>query len=252
MSFRKYGKKEIKKRRRLQFVWILAIVLLLASGEIYRAAAQYFNRVAGIAIKLPVAMSNLPFEIGNWKGSDLEIPANVREYMERNFADDYVSRRYVNSQSGTWADVYMVYCATRPGGLLGHQPLVCYPGNGWIHDDTQKAKFTTQNDKVIECLIHRFHKPAPDSRQTIVLNFYIINGRLSTNEKGFRGFSGRKFNFTGNPARYAAQVQISSVSENAILVAAKDLTELMLNFLPDEIGIVHAADIFENVSGLIK
>ncbi|GAH88786.1 unnamed protein product, partial [marine sediment metagenome] len=46
----------------------------------------------------------------------------------------------------------------------------------------------------------------------------------------------------GDPARYVAQVQISSVLENSIRTMAKDMTDLVLDYLPDETGRVRAAD----------
>jgi hypothetical protein len=228
---------------------LLAICLLVASGFTYKVV---LSLTANTVIKLPVALSNLPLEIGNWKGLEVEIPTTTREYMEKNFADDYISRRYINNQTGIWADVYIVYCASRPGGMVAHQPLVCYPGGGWIHDDTKKTNFTTQNGRKIDCLIHKFHKPAPTYDQTMVLNFFIVNGYLATDQSDFSGIIGRNFNFTGNPARYAAQIQIGSVSENAILGAAADLTESILDFLPDENGKVAAVRQSGTAEGLLK
>jgi hypothetical protein len=241
-SFFTNNKKKIMGNSPHFFIWILAIIILVASGEIYRLAVRYLERIAGTAVNLSVSLSNFPYEIDNWEGHDLEIPTMTREYMERNFADDYVSRRYVESQIGAWADVYVVYCSTRPGGMVGHQPLVCYPGSGWIHDDTRNTQFTTQNGKVIKCLIHRFHKPAPEFRQTIVLNFYVVNGHLAINENVFKNSYERRFNLAGNTARYVAQVQISSILESSILAAAKEFSDLILDFLPDENGNVVIAE----------
>ena len=124
--------------------------------------------------------------------------------------------------------------------MLGHQPRVCYPGNGWIHDSTDESNFTTKQGREVNCLIHRFHKPEPSYSEIIILNYYIVNGQLSTDQSGFSGFSGRKFNLSRNPARYVAQVQISSMMESSILKAAGDMTELILDFLPDENGGVSA------------
>lgn len=219
------------------FAWILAVLLLLFFGITYRVLA---SMMVNTVISLPVPLSDFPKSIDNWKGTEQSIPTTTREYMEKNFADDYLSRRYVNNDSQDWADVYVVYCASRPGGMLGHEPRVCYPGNGWVHDTTDLSSFTTKQGRKVDCLIHRFHKPAPEYVEIIILNFYIVNGHLSTNQRGFSGFYGRKFNLARNPARYVAQVQISSTMENSIRMAAKDMTELILDFLPDENGSVSA------------
>ena len=219
------------------FFWILTLFVLIVSGVAYRALA---SKIVNTSINLPVPLSEFPLTIGDWVGMDMSIPTTTREYMEQNFADDYLSRRYINEKTKEWVDVYFVYCSSRPGGMLGHQPRVCYPGNGWIHDSTVNSSFTTNKGQVIDCLIHRFHKPEPSYMETVILNYYVVNGRLSTDQKGVTGFSSRRFNLARNPARYIAQVQISSVRETSIRSAAKDMAELLLDFLPDENGGVAA------------
>jgi len=222
--------------------WILAIVLLISAGITYRVLASHLELTADTAIRLPAPLSAFPTKIGNWVGSDLLIPSTTKEYMERNFADDFLSRRYVNTAANIWTDVYVVYCSSRPGGILGHQPRVCYPAHGWIHDSTDPSQFTSQTGRQVLCLIHRFHKPAPVYEQIVVLNFYILNGQITTEEKDFSGLLGRRPNIAGDLARYVAQVQISSVLENSIRAAAEEMADLILDFLPDKNGVVRAAE----------
>jgi len=224
------------------FIWILAILLLVSSGVTYRLLASHLKLLFDTPIPLPVPLSALPAQIGNWVGRELTIPTTTKEYMEKNFADDFLTRRYINAATGAWADVYIVYCSSRPGGILGHRPRVCYPGSGWVHDSTESSQFISRAGRLIPCLIHRFHKPAPTHDQKVVLNFYILNGQITTDESDFSSLLGRRPNIAGNPARYVAQVQISSVLENSIREAAKDMTNLILDFFPDENGKVRAAD----------
>jgi len=222
------------------FIWILAVLLLVLSGVTYRLLASHFELLFDTPISLPVPLSAFPAQISDWVGTDLPIPNTTKEYMEKNFADDFLSRRYTNAATGAWADVYIVYCSSRPGGILGHRPRVCYPGGGWIHDSTEPSQFISRAGRSIVCLIHRFHKPAPTHSQTVILNFYILNGQITTDENDFSGPWGRRPNIAGDPARYVAQVQISSVLENSIRAAAKDITGLILDYFPDENGEVKA------------
>jgi len=217
-------------------------LLLISAGAAYRVLGSRLSLVLDTPIKLPIPLSDFPTEIGNWAGRDLPIRSITKEYMEKNFADDFLSRRYVNSRTQAWADVYIVYCSSRPGGILGHRPRVCYLGHGWIHDSTEPSQFISRAGRQIPCLIHRFHKPAPTYDQTVVLNFYILNGQITTEEDDFSSPFGRRPNIAGDPARYVAQVQISSVLENSIRTAATDITDLVLDFLPDKNGEVRAAD----------
>lgn len=221
------------------FVWFLAVFLLISAGTAYRVLAPL---VVDAPITLPIRLSAFPVEISDWVGKELPIPAITKEYMEKNFADDFTNRRYINTTTKAWADVYIVYCASRPGSMLGHRPQVCYPGHGWIHESTKPYQFTSQAGREILCLKHRFLKPAPLYDEIVVLNFYILNGQITANEKDFSGLLGRWPNLAGDPARYVAQVQISSVLEISARTAAIDMTDLILTFLPDENGDVEAVE----------
>jgi len=223
-------------------VWVFAVILIILSGIAYRVLASRLKLVVANPVNLPVSLSAFPVQIGNWVGRDLPIPNTTKEYMEKNFADDFSSRRYINAAINAWADVYIVYCSSQPGGILGHRPRVCYPAHGWIHDSTESSQFTSRAGWQIPCLIHRFHKPAPAYDQTVVLNFYILNGQITTDERDFSGFLGRRPNIAGDPARYVAQVQISSVLESPVRQAAREMTDLVLDFLPDENSKVRAVE----------
>ena len=215
----------------------LAFILLILSGVIYRVAA---SRLKLVPNPLPISLSAFPSKVGNWVGSELSIATTTKEYMQKNFADDFLSRRYVNSATKAWADVYIVYCTSRPGGILGHRPRVCYPGNGWIHDSTEPTQVMSRTSRKIPCLIHRFHKPSPRHDQIVVLNFYILNGQITVDENEFSGPFSRKLNRGGDQTRYISQIQISSVLENSIREAAKDITGLILDYFPDENSILKA------------
>jgi hypothetical protein len=231
------------------FAWILAILLLVSTGIAYRVSANKLKVLGNEPVVLTVPLSGFPIRIGNWIGSELPIPATTREYMEKKYADDYFSRRYVNSADNTWVDVYVVYCSTRPGGMLGHQPRVCYPANGWLYESTETSQFTSQEGQRIDCLVQRFRRPAPAFDEVVVLSFYVRNGQITTNEDDFEGLLGRKFNISRTPSRYVAQVQISSVLENSVRNAAGEITDIVLDFLPDENGKIRAAEYIRPSSG---
>jgi EpsI family protein len=224
------------------FVWILAVLLLVLAGIAYRVQAQKLKRLGVEPVVLSVPLSDFPKQFGNWVGSELPIPTTTREYMERNYADDFFSRRYVNSADKEWVDVYVVYCSTRPGGILGHRPGVCYPAHGWLHENTETSQFTSQYGRQIDCLVQRFRQPAPALDEVVVLSFYVRNGLITGKESDFSGVFGRKANLARDPSRYVAQVQISSVLESSVRKAAREVTDIVLNFLPDENGKVMAAE----------
>ena len=224
-------------------VWfsaIVAVVLLVTAGIAYRTAAARVGGPALAPVKLPVPLKQIPVQIGDWVGQDLSIPETTIAYMRQNFADDYVSRRYINATEGLLADLYVVYCSSRPGGILGHQPRVCFPNNGWIHDGTTPSEIVARSGRSISCLVHRFHRPAPAYQQTVVLNFYVLNGQITLSEGEFSSFWGRRPNLSGDPARYVAQVEVSSNFESSARAAAGQMADILLAFLPDENGRVKA------------
>ncbi len=227
---------------------IVAVTLLVGAGAGYRVLASAWRMTVDRHIELPVPLTEIPKRVGNWMGADLEIDPVTRSYMETHFADDYLSRRYVNTAEGRLADLYLVYCSTRLAGILGHKPRVCFPGNGWIWDETLQSQFTSRSGRQIDCLVHSFHKPPPAYQQVYVLNFYVLNGRITLREKDFSGWSARRLNLTGNSARYVAQVQISAVNEPAARALASEMTDILLNFLPDQQGRIGVADAMEGAT----
>jgi len=215
----------------------LSLVLLILSGVAYRVLACRLKLVVETPIELPVPLSAFPTQIGAWVGKDVPIPSNIQRVAGN---DDFLNRLYINESANQWANIYIAYSA-RPRTMLGHRPQVCYVGGGWIHDSTEHTEVISNSGRKIPCLIHRFHMPAPSHEERVVLNFYIVNGQLTNDESNFSGVGWRTPNIAGNTAHYVAQVQISSVLENSIRTAAKDMTELILDFFPDNNGKGRAA-----------
>jgi EpsI family protein len=241
-------------RRGTSRVWlagVLAISLLVVAGVGFRVAAAKFSWTIGEPVKLPVPLSEIPMEINGWVGAKLDIPAVTDEYLRSNYADDYVSRQYVHAAAMQRAKVYVVYCSSRPAGIIGHQPRVCYPAHGWEHEQTVESEIVGDSGRAIQCEIHRF-RDRDSYQQEVVLSFYVVNGRTTVREKDFASVLGRRPNLSGDYARYVAQVQISASlglpesSERSVRAAARGLVDTILAYLPDPDGRVAAADPNEN------
>jgi len=216
--------------------WALAMVLLVVIGIGYRLMATRMNVIVTTPVKLDVPLSQFPMRIGQWVGRDVPISETVLEVAAN---DDFLSRLYVNESNNQWANVYIAYTA-RPRTMLGHRPQVCYPANGWIHENTEHAQVISNSGRKIRCLLHNFQKSTSETEQIVVLNYYIVNGQLTDDESIFSGLDWRTPNVDGNPARYVAQIQISSLLEMSVRSAAKDFTDLVLDFFPDENATVKA------------
>ncbi len=225
----------------ITLVWCLAVALLVSSGIAYRLLAAEYRGFMKDPIALPNPLSQFPLALNGWTGQDTPIQESTREYMRTHFADDYFSRHYVNSSTGQWADLYVVYCSSQPGGIVGHNPTKCYPGNGWTLDQTTTSQMAIGSGGTVDCLVHRLHKSSPEYQEVVVLNFYVVNGRISIREKDFSGFKWRQPNIAGDPTRYVAQVQVSSVHESAARALGRDATDAILSFLPNAGGTADSA-----------
>lgn len=215
----------------------MAMVLLVVVGIGYRLMATKMNVIVTTPVKLDVPLSQFPKRIGQWIGRDVPISETVLEVAAN---DDFLSRLYVNESNNQWANVYIAYTA-RPRTMLGHRPQVCYPANGWIHENTEHVQVISNSGRTARCLLHNFQKSTAESEEIIVLNYYIVNGRLTDDESVFSGLGWRAPNIDGNPARYVAQVQISSLLEMSVRSVARDLTDLIMGYFPDENGKVQSA-----------
>jgi len=215
----------------------LAMVLLVVIGIGYRLVATKMNVIVTTPIKLDVPLSEFPIRIGQWVGRDVPISETVLE-MAAN--DDFLSRLYMNESSNQWANVYVAYTAT-PRTMLGHRPQVCYPANGWTHENTEHVQVISNSGRKIRCLLHNFQKSTPKTEEIVVLNYYIVNGQITDDESVFSGLGWRTPNIDGNPARYVAQIQISSLLEMSVRSVARDLTDLIMGYFPDENGNVQSA-----------
>ncbi|MBN2020394.1 MAG: EpsI family protein [Sedimentisphaerales bacterium] len=213
-------------------VILLVVALLAATGALYRGVAEYLGVIVRMPVELPVSLNAFPYEVGDWKGKDTPLSEPVQR-IARN--DDYINREYQNHSTNEHINLYVAY-TTRPRTMLGHRPTLCYPASGWIHDSTVKTSVVSLSERTIPCLLHRFHRPAPNSGEMIVLNFYVVNGVLTTDESTFSGIGWRTPNIKGNPARYVAQIQIGSTSENGARAAAGHMADLLIPFFPAENG----------------
>ncbi len=216
----------------VSMAWTLAVVMLIVSAVGYRLFASYHNIITRTPVALPVPLSDFPVIVGNWFGRDIPISETVLEVAAN---DDFLSRLYVNDSNSQWTNIYIAYTA-RPRTMLGHRPQICYPANGWIHQSTEHSEVISASVRKIPCLIHKFYKVGLQREEVIVLNYYIINGRVTDNESVFSGLNWRTPNIEGSAARYIAQVQFSSLLEMSVRSAAKDFTDLILDYFPDENG----------------
>lgn len=224
----KYKKRYIAKKQRplsVQISVVAAVFLLIASGLTYSHISQYLRKTTSVRVKLDKELNLIPLKINGWTGKDLPISLEILKVADN---DDYINRIYSYPKENISVNLYIAF-SSRPRTMLGHRPRVCYKGAGWIHDETIETSYKTQDRSTVPCLIHKFHK---EYDEIYVMNFYILNGKITTSESGFGGIGFKKPNIQGQLARYVAQVQISARYESEIKKAAQEFTDTIMEFFP--------------------
>lgn len=216
-------------RKQIVLAAVITVCLLLSSGWVYRRAAHHLNALSRVTVMPNIPLDRFPYQFGPWRGGDQPISETVLKVAAN---DDYLSRIYSDDARRLQATLYVAYTA-EPRRMMGHRPRVCYTGSGWIHDSTEQQVFETANGRKIPALMHQFHKTGLDYRDIFVLNFYIVNGSLTSDYKEFSGLRWRRPKMSNGRADYVAQVQISSGSEAAVKNLAREFTDQLLHYFPE-------------------
>ena len=129
---------------------LIAVVLLLASGAVYRYYAAKWNRMLAEAVKLPVPLSEFPLVVGPWQGQDVPMSETTKQIAGN---DDFISRAYVNSQTKQTVYVYVAFSG-RPRNMRSHRPQVCYKGAGWNNTASDPVSVELADGRRLEAVIH--------------------------------------------------------------------------------------------------
>jgi hypothetical protein len=79
------------------------------------------------AIQRAELLKNVPMNIGDWQGTDLEVAESVKQTAGAEGTP--VSRSYRNSRTGEVVDLWLVVGHGRP--ISAHTPDICYPSSGF-------------------------------------------------------------------------------------------------------------------------
>lgn len=231
-DWEKWQQQQAVRRARLTARFRLAVVaalcILAASAIAYRVLWQKMKSSLAVPVKLPMPLDSVPLTVGDWQGEDAKLSETVLEIAGN---DDFLSRIYTLPDKRSGVYVYVAFSG-RPRYMRGHQPLVCYPNAGYQTESSRQTQVITTGGLPIPCMIHHFKRVHPASDDVVVLNYYIVNGKLALDEKSFSGLGFRSPNLEGDLARYVAQIQISSQSETTVLKAAAELSDALLRSFP--------------------
>ena len=189
---------------------VLAATLLLA-GLVARRASYPAPVESGTYLaEVRADVKDLPETFGAWRGEDAPVPTAAITLLRPNAA---LSRRYVNTESGTAFQLWVVHCGDARD-MAGHYPPVCYPNSGWSQEGSREVQFEPEND--LPGMEYTFSQMiAGRNRQLVVANLILLpNGQPATTLEDLRELESDY----RNRYRGAAQLQFvfdASVGEGA-------------------------------------
>jgi EpsI family protein len=105
-----------------------ACAILLASGGVRAWQARRIEGELRAGLKRPqFDLSQLPMALGPWKGTVTALDAQIARAAG---ADQIVTRRYTNQDTGAVIDVIVLYGPA--AGVYLHSPEICYPSAGYV------------------------------------------------------------------------------------------------------------------------
>ncbi len=126
------------------------------------SAAPYHERVRVVA-------QTMPYKIGNWIGTDIEVPRAAVALLRPNVL---LNRHFRNRRTGQQVSLLLVQCGDARD-LLGHYPPVCYVTNGWTQDSVVPRDWKV-GDLAIRGVEYRFSRSTFSQSTTIVIDNFMI------------------------------------------------------------------------------
>ena len=151
---------------------LVAAMVLLASTAIFLQARN------GREIFPPrLALASFPHQLGQWTGTDIEIPKDVLEVLG---AGDFLLRVYRSSEDRLPAsDIFIAYFPSQRTGDTIHSPKNCLPGAGWTPIDSSQVQLEVSGHAPFP--VNRYVIAKGDERQ-LVLYWYLAHNRPVASE----------------------------------------------------------------------
>lgn len=110
---------------------VLILLFIITSLLIYQAGSQS-------PAKKTKSLSQTLAEIPNWENKGfIPIEKEIVNVLE---LDDYANQSYSNGQHSVF--LYIGYYFNKGKIGAAHDPLVCFPGQGWVASDVKKGKLS--------------------------------------------------------------------------------------------------------------
>jgi EpsI family protein len=190
------------------------------------------NRNEVLPAREPLAA--LPTQLGDWTGTDVPIPDDIREVLG---PGDFLLRIYRNSSAAaSHVDAFIAYFPSQRAGDTIHSPKNCLPGAGWSPVESSRVRITLPDQRVIPA--NRYVIAKGSDRQ-LVLYWYWAHDRAVASEYWAKYYlvadSIRMNRSDGSLVRITTPLRLGESTDTAqdrLLSFAGNLVPLLDNYIP--------------------
>ncbi|MDT8301695.1 MAG: exosortase-associated EpsI family protein [Sedimentisphaerales bacterium] len=214
---------------------IAADILLLAFGFLYNSLASRLGQSNPVIPIDQEIVNQLPLEIGDWTGQDVPLDAII---IRATGTDAHLYRRYSRHQ-GLESVLLYIACGVSARSLAAHRPEVCYVAAGQTLINRRSTELPLSTGLMLPCSVFDFSHGGLSTDQTIVLDYFIVDGRYCGDysllaSRAWRG---------SDTIAYATQVQVVASSTGTL--TADSATKIIYNFAVDSAAAI--AGLFERI-----
>jgi len=179
---------------------VTAAFMMFIFGTAHRALTAHLASPAGVSSMSPDALEKLPLQIGDWTGQEEPLDEAIIEATD---TDAHINRRY--SRYNALEQVWLYIAAgKRARDLMPHRPEVCYTGAGWTRINSNSMELILDDGMALPCSVFQFSKGTLNTKNVIVLDYYIVDGQFCRDISLLRSKIWRG----SGTVEYVAQVQI--------------------------------------------
>ncbi len=181
---------------------VVAGFLMLVSTAAYRVLAARLAAPVNASPIPPAALERFPLQIGGWTGQEVPLDEAIVRATD---TDAHINRRY-SRHNGSESILLYVACGVKARDLMPHRPEVCYTGAGWTLIDKRSMELPLSDGMELPCMALQFSRGTLNTKKTILLNYYIVDGQYCRDVSLLRFKAWRG----SGTVRYVAQIQITA------------------------------------------
>ena len=195
-------KNDNPNRRPVIVAAVVAGFLMLVSTAAYRVLAARLAAPVNASPIPPAALERFPLQIGGWLGQEVPLDEAIVRVTD---TDAHINRRY-SRHNGSESILLYVACGVKARDLMPHRPEVCYTGAGWTLIDKRSMELPLSDGMELPCMALQFSRGTLNTKKTILLNYYIVDGQYCRDVSLLRFKAWRG----SGTVRYVAQIQIAA------------------------------------------